>query len=403
MIAARGRGPAVGLQVLDQRGQVGGDLVVRQRLADHAGRGDEHLAAACSSSAAPAPCTRRSTEATPALPVKALALPELTRMARALPPLRFLRQQIDRRRARSASGSARRRWWCRARTPSASRRCGPCSARRIRAPPGARRRRRAGAGFAPAPVAIPDESSLPKSPRSLMNPLPDPSAGGGVTAARRLLRLRGRLLRLPAAACRRGRASRPWLRCAGSAPAPGPSPPTARRGSAPSGCPGSARAGCGARRRLMMCQPNWLFTGAWLTSSTFIAKAASANSFTISSLENQPSSPPWPPLPLSVDFSLARPAKSAPPFSCSMIALASSSVFTRMWAARTSSGGGLSFELLLVARLDRVFGHMLAEIARDEDLADRLGLVVARSASALPGPGPGCRPCPCRASSFSSM
>ncbi len=36
---------------------------------------------------------QRSTEATPALPVKALALPELTRMARALPPLRFLRQR----------------------------------------------------------------------------------------------------------------------------------------------------------------------------------------------------------------------------------------------------------------------------------------------------------------------
>jgi hypothetical protein len=74
-----------------------------------------------------------------------------------------------------------------------------------------------------------------------------------------------------------------------------------------------------------------------------MAKAASANSFTITSLANQPSSPPLAPLPLSVDFSLATAAKSAPPFNCSMIAFASSSVFTRIWAARTSSGGGLSF------------------------------------------------------------
>ena len=37
--------------------------------------------------------TQRSAEATPTLPVKALALPALTRMARALPPLRCLRQR----------------------------------------------------------------------------------------------------------------------------------------------------------------------------------------------------------------------------------------------------------------------------------------------------------------------
>ena len=63
-----------------------------QPAADDASRGHEHLARLNSASSAAA-FTVASTKASPALPVKALELPELTTMARATLPPRLARQR----------------------------------------------------------------------------------------------------------------------------------------------------------------------------------------------------------------------------------------------------------------------------------------------------------------------
>ena len=62
----------------------------RQRLADHAGRGEEHLGGLAARGLA-ASFAVNAAASRPVLPVKALALPELTTSARALPPLSLAR------------------------------------------------------------------------------------------------------------------------------------------------------------------------------------------------------------------------------------------------------------------------------------------------------------------------
>ena len=75
-------------------GQGADDLLGRRRLADDAGRGDEHLARRRSRAAAPrSPRSPRPT-CQPARPVKTLELPELTTIARTLPPGRHSRHQM---------------------------------------------------------------------------------------------------------------------------------------------------------------------------------------------------------------------------------------------------------------------------------------------------------------------
>ena len=85
---------------------------------------------------------------------------------------------------------------------------------------------------------------------------------------------------------------------------------------------------------LMMCQPNWLFTGSEIWPGCSL-NAASANSGTMRSLVNQPRSPPSPAG--SLDSSVATLAKSSPFLTRSSAAFASSSVGSRMWRAWTSS------------------------------------------------------------------
>ena len=53
----------------------------------------------------------------------------------------------------------------------------------------------------------------------------------------------------------------------------------------------------------MTCQPNWLWTGVWVICPSFMAKAALANSGTMSVFLNQPRSPPFT-LPGSVEYLL---------------------------------------------------------------------------------------------------
>ena len=99
MIALAARSTQVRLAVADHvRPADARSLRGIERLADDAGRGEEDLAGACS----PPPCAAASpvsaVDSRPFLPVKALALPELTTSTRALPPAKIGAAQIDRRR-----------------------------------------------------------------------------------------------------------------------------------------------------------------------------------------------------------------------------------------------------------------------------------------------------------------
>ena len=81
MIARAASAPASGVQPVAQRAELGHDALGWQRLADHAGRGDEHMARGTPSVAAAASTVAR-TASRPAPPVKALELPEFTRIAK---------------------------------------------------------------------------------------------------------------------------------------------------------------------------------------------------------------------------------------------------------------------------------------------------------------------------------
>ena len=70
-----------------------GKLRCVERLADHAGRGEEHLALAAADGLGGGRGRQLPWTSRPLRPVKALALPELTTTARALPPRRFALQK----------------------------------------------------------------------------------------------------------------------------------------------------------------------------------------------------------------------------------------------------------------------------------------------------------------------
>ena len=96
----RGRA-AVGRELAGGRGDAGLDALHGQRHADHAGRADEHLARRGAERAAPSRRPSRARPASPRAPVQALALPELTTIARARPSARCSRE--------STTGAAARR------------------------------------------------------------------------------------------------------------------------------------------------------------------------------------------------------------------------------------------------------------------------------------------------------
>jgi hypothetical protein len=77
--------PAVGIGLCRQLAKRAGDEVRIERLADDPGGGLENLPGLALEALAAAEATA-FTVAVPALPVKALALPALTRRARAAPP-----------------------------------------------------------------------------------------------------------------------------------------------------------------------------------------------------------------------------------------------------------------------------------------------------------------------------
>ena len=119
MMAAAAAAQASSRADLMQRGHDGRDLLPVERLADHAGRGHEHLVARAAQRLGDRRRVLSSTALSPALPVKALALPALTTMARTLPRAQVLAAPVDRRRRASWSGSARPRWWRRPAPPPA--------------------------------------------------------------------------------------------------------------------------------------------------------------------------------------------------------------------------------------------------------------------------------------------
>src|SRR5450756_1960708 len=82
---------------------------------------------------------------------------------------------------------------------------------------------------------------------------------------------------------------------------------------------------------LMTCQPNWDFTGSLVYVPFFRLSSALANGGTKLLGTAQPNEPPFSAEPASLDFALA--ILSNLPFlpSCAMMALASSSVSTRIW------------------------------------------------------------------------
>ena len=125
----------------------------------------------------------------------------------------------------------------------------------------------------------------------------------------------------------------------------------------------------------------------------------------MSAFLNQPRSPPSAPDALSVDFSLASLSKSPPFLSSAMIALASSSVATRMWRACTSSSGGIDLQALLVALLQLLRGDLAGDLAAaarspaaawSSTKASRflnVGIVSSLALLAFAGPPACCRSC----------
>ena len=91
MIARAAGSHASADKLLDRARQCRDELVGRQCLADDAGRGDEHLALRAAEAAAPRRRRWLSTASLPARPVKTLALPEFTTIARTAPPARHSR------------------------------------------------------------------------------------------------------------------------------------------------------------------------------------------------------------------------------------------------------------------------------------------------------------------------
>ena len=82
---------------------------------------------------------------------------------------------------------------------------------------------------------------------------------------------------------------------------------------------------------LMMCQPNWDFTGSLVYWPFFRLSSALAKGATKLLGTAQSSWPPFSAEPASLDFAFAILAKLPFLFSCLMMALASSSESTRMW------------------------------------------------------------------------
>ena len=99
----RRRMPAAGLRVGDQAVHDAGEFRRVERLADDAGRGQEHLGRLAAGGLA-AISAVSLVAARPDLPVKALALPELTTSARARAALEPRAAPIDRRRRAFRAG-----------------------------------------------------------------------------------------------------------------------------------------------------------------------------------------------------------------------------------------------------------------------------------------------------------
>ena len=93
MIAFAAASHEPGLRIGDEAVHHAGEGAGIERLADHAGRGEEYLAPACTPPPWPAMSAVSLVASRPLRPVKALALPELTTSARALPPLSLARHQ----------------------------------------------------------------------------------------------------------------------------------------------------------------------------------------------------------------------------------------------------------------------------------------------------------------------
>ena len=91
---------------------------------------------------------------------------------------------------------------------------------------------------------------------------------------------------------------------------------------------------------------------------------ASSNGLTICAGLKKPRSPPLAPEPVSSDFSLAMAAKSPPLSRSAMIALASSSVFTRMWLAWYLIAGHELGEFLVEALVDGLLGDRGDDLGR---------------------------------------